>query len=117
MKAGEIEKLHFVQVYHTLFELLVPTKPGLLFFLQLFKHVLSFNWVVFSVHGNKVAIERNRLSKSNSYHDELRSEFGSGVNFTVKLVILLDPVHWADWNVDSIIASGTIIVCNYDFVN
>lgn len=66
MEAGEVEILHFVEVDHTLFDLLVPAEPSLLLLLQLLQHLLPLDGVVLTVHSHKVTVKRDGLNRGYS---------------------------------------------------
>ncbi len=44
------------------------------------------------------------------YHNQFFGDFGLGVDLTVEIVVLLDPIHGTNWNINSFVASGTVIV-------
>lgn len=45
-----------------------------------------------------------------NYHDEFGCKFSFRVDFTIEIIVLLDPIHGTNGNRDAIITSGTIIV-------
>lgn len=63
MQAREVNVLHFVKVDHTFFDFFIPCHPSLFLFIEFFYHLFTFNWVVFSVHGNEVSIKWDGLNK------------------------------------------------------
>jgi 6,7-dimethyl-8-ribityllumazine synthase len=44
------------------------------------------------------------------YHDELGGQLGLTVDLAVEFIVLLNPVHRADGDVDAVVAAGTVIV-------
>lgn len=52
-----------------------------------------------------------------NYHDEFGCELGFRVDFTIEIIVLFDPIHRTDRNRNAIIASGTIIVSDDQFID
>jgi hypothetical protein len=52
----------------------------------------------------------------NKYHNELGGKFGLAVDFTVVIVVLLDPVHRGDGYGDTLISFGIIIVSHNQLI-
>lgn len=52
-----------------------------------------------------------------NYHDEFGCELSFRVDFTIEIIVLFDPIHGTNGNRDAIIASGTIIVSDDQFID
>lgn len=52
-----------------------------------------------------------------AYHDQLGGELSLGVNLTVEVVILFDPVHRANRNGKPIISPRTVVISNYQLIH
>ena len=51
------------------------------------------------------------------YHDEFGCQFCFGVYFTVEIIVLFDPIHGTDRNINPIISSWAIVVCYHHFIH
>ena len=51
------------------------------------------------------------------YHDEFGRQFCFGVYFAVEIVVLFDPIHGTDGNINTIISSWAVVVCYHYFIH